>query len=83
MKLLSTSTFPANTGVFFLKKIMLFSPESQGVLADYNLLVDKLNTDTDRAEVEEEAREMRAQNDTEAKEVTSTYLLFPKDNVGK
>ncbi len=53
------------------------------MLADYNLLVDKLNTDTDRAEVEEEAREMRAQNDTEAKEVTSTYLLFPKDNVGK
>ncbi len=67
MKLLSTTPFPAYA--FF--KIMLFSPESQGVLADYNLLVDKLNTDTDRAEVEEEAREMRAQNDTEAKEVTA------------
>ena len=32
---------------------------SQGQLADYNLLVDKLNTDTDRAEVELECAEVR------------------------
>ena len=31
--------------------LKMFISESQGVLADYNLLVDKLNTDTERAEV--------------------------------
>ena len=38
---------------------------SQGQLADYNLLVDKQNTDTDRAEVELECAEVR---------LTSNYL---------
>ncbi len=52
---------------------MIFLPESQGVLADYNLLVDKLNTDTDRAEVEDEAKELRLQNDAEAKEVEALF----------
>ena len=33
-------------------------------MADYNLLVDKLNTDTERAEVEEEALELKAENET-------------------
>jgi len=35
----------------------------QGVLADYNMLVDKLNTDTERAEVEMECVEVKAAND--------------------
>ncbi len=48
-------------------------PESQGVLADYNLLVDKLNTDTDRAEVESDANDLRDQNDAEAREVESLF----------
>ncbi len=52
---------------------VIFLPESQGVLADYNLLVDKLNTDTDRAEVEDEAKELRLQNDAEAKEVEALF----------
>ena len=36
---------------------------SQGQLADYNLLVDKLNTDTDRADVELECRDLKLDND--------------------
>jgi hypothetical protein len=35
----------------------------QGVLADYNMLVDKLNTDTERAEVEMECVEVKAANE--------------------
>lgn len=49
--------------------IVFYSPESQGILADYNLLVDKLNTDTERAEVEEEAKELHGQNENEARDV--------------
>jgi hypothetical protein len=33
------------------------------VLADYNMLVDKLNTDTERTEVEMECAEVRATNE--------------------
>ena len=44
-------------------------PESQGVLADYNLLVDKLNTDSERGEVESEAAELKAANEADAKDV--------------
>lgn len=43
------------------------------MLADYNLLVDKLNTDTDRSEVEEEARELNAENEAEGKEVEALF----------
>ena len=51
----------------------IFIAESQGVLADYNLLVDKLNTDTDRADVEAEAAELKAANDAEGKEVENLF----------
>lgn len=47
--------------------------EQQGVLADYNLLVDKLNTDTDRLEVEQEAAELKAKNDEEQKVVETLF----------
>ncbi|XP_040565266.1 intraflagellar transport protein 74 homolog isoform X2 [Lepeophtheirus salmonis] len=47
--------------------------ESQGILADYNLLVDKINTDTNRAEVEAEAIKLKAQNDMEWKEVETLF----------
>ena len=50
-----------------------FFSESQGILADYNLLVDKLNTDTDRADVEAEAAELKAANDAESKEVETLF----------
>ena len=53
--------------------LSIFIAESQGVLADYNLLVDKLNTDTDRADVEAEAAELKAANDAESKEVESLF----------
>lgn len=46
---------------------------SQGQLADYNLLVDKLNTDTDRAEVELECSEVKADNDVAAQEVEQLW----------
>ena len=52
-----------------------FGIESQGVLADYNLLVDKLNTDTERVEVEQEAAELRAQNEADAKEASHSSVL--------
>jgi len=42
---------------------------TQGVLADYNMLVDKLNTDTERAEVELEWSELKASNEQTAQEV--------------
>ena len=35
----------------------------QGVLADYNMLVDKLNTDTDRVEVEAECADLKLHNE--------------------
>ena len=53
--------------------LSIFIAESQGVLADYNLLVDKLNTDTDRADVEAEAAELKAANDAESKEVENLF----------
>ena len=36
------------------------------MLADYNMLVDKLNTDTERAEVELEWSELKASNEQTA-----------------
>ena len=42
-------------------------------MADYNLLIDKLNTDAERIEVEQEATEVRGQNDIISREVD---LLF-------
>jgi hypothetical protein len=47
----------------------------QGVLADYNMLVDKLNTDTERAEVEMEAAEVKAANE-QAAQVYYIYCFF-------
>ncbi|XP_023331645.1 intraflagellar transport protein 74 homolog [Eurytemora carolleeae] len=46
---------------------------SQGVLADYNMLVDKLNTDTERADVEAEEAELRAANEQAAAEVEQLW----------
>lgn len=45
----------------------------QGELGDYNLLVDKLNTDADIDDVREEYRDLKMQNDQEAR---SVELLF-------
>ena len=45
----------------------------QGQLADYNLLVDKLNTDTDRADVELECRELSAENEQLGGEVEQLW----------
>nr|CAD7398055.1 unnamed protein product [Timema cristinae] len=47
--------------------------EFQGQLADLNLVVDKLNTDTEKGEVDAECEELRALND---KESHSLELLF-------
>ncbi|XP_013792112.1 intraflagellar transport protein 74 homolog [Limulus polyphemus] len=41
----------------------------QGELADYNLLVDKLNTDAEMDEVQHEYKELKAQNEQESKNI--------------
>ena len=45
----------------------------QGQLADYNLLVDKLNTDTDRADAELECRDLKLDNDGLTQEVEALW----------
>jgi intraflagellar transport protein 74 len=47
-------------GLFF---VCVFLLEFQGQLADYNLVVDKINTDTERDEVDAECRELKERND--------------------
>lgn len=37
--------------------------ELQGQLADYNLVVDKVNTETEKGEVDAECKELKEQND--------------------
>ena len=44
-------------------KNLLFFSELQGNLADYNLLVDLMNTDTEQVDVVEETRELKEEND--------------------
>ena len=55
------------------------------MLADYNMLVDKLNTDTERAEVELEWSELKASNEQTAqvrnnvdndKYIYSHYVIY-------
>ena len=45
----------------------------QGSLADYNLLVDKLNTDTERVEITSEVAELKTQNESESRDVDSIF----------
>ena len=45
----------------------------QGVLADYNLLVDKLNTDAERIEITNEVAELKTQNESESRDVDSIF----------
>lgn len=45
----------------------------QGRLADFNLVVDKLNTDTDRNVVEAETRELRAANERRAVDLEQAF----------
>ncbi|XP_042907610.1 intraflagellar transport protein 74 homolog [Parasteatoda tepidariorum] len=45
----------------------------QGQLADYNLLVDKLNTDAEMADVQQEYKELKMQNETEAQAIDSLF----------
>ena len=55
----------------------------QGVLADYNMLVDKLNTDTERAEVEMECAEVKAANDQTAQVSMHAYCTSHGENIFK
>lgn len=43
--------------------VCVFILELQGQLADYNLVVDKINTDTERDEVDAECRDLKEKND--------------------
>ena len=45
----------------------------KGVLADYNLLVDKLNTDAERTEITSEVSELKTQNESESRDVDSIF----------
>ncbi len=47
--------------------------ELQATLADYNLLVDKLNTDTEVLLVRQEAQEMASQNEADSRDVDSIF----------
>jgi intraflagellar transport protein 74 len=47
-------------GIFLFNVFLL---ELQGQLADYNLVVDKVNTDTVKGEVDAECRELKEKND--------------------
>ncbi|XP_063241513.1 intraflagellar transport protein 74 homolog [Bacillus rossius redtenbacheri] len=45
----------------------------QGQLADHNLVVDKMNTETEKGEVDAESRELRAANDRRAAELEELF----------
>ncbi|KAM9839877.1 intraflagellar transport protein 74 homolog [Aulostomus maculatus] len=45
----------------------------QGQLADYNMLVDKLNTNTDMEEMINDYNSLKAQNDSEAESIDSIF----------
>ncbi|XP_078461488.1 intraflagellar transport protein 74 homolog isoform X2 [Lampetra fluviatilis] len=47
--------------------------EKQGELADYNMLVDKLNTNTDIEEVQQEYNMLKVQNDREAQGMDAIF----------
>lgn len=51
----------------------MFSPELQGGLADYNLLVDLINTDAERAEVDLETKELHQTNQQEAEQLDALF----------
>ena len=42
-------------------------------MADYNLLVDKLNTDAERIEITNEVAELKTQNESESRDVDSIF----------
>ena len=43
------------------------------MLADYNLLVDKLNTDAERTEITSEVTELKTQNESESRDVDAIF----------
>lgn len=61
--------------ILFDPTIYLLFPELQGNLADYNLLVDLINTDVERAEVDLETKEMHEANQQEAEQLDAVFTL--------
>lgn len=49
--------------------------ELQGTLADYNLLVDLINTDVERAEVDLETKELHETNQQEAEQLDAVFTI--------
>ncbi|XP_041475189.1 intraflagellar transport protein 74 homolog [Lytechinus variegatus] len=47
--------------------------ELQGQLGDYNTLVDKLNTDTEMDEVQEDYNQLKVENDLESKNIDTIF----------
>lgn len=52
---------------------LIFFIDLQGQLADYNLVVDKLNTDTAKEDVEMETKELKIQNNEESKKLEELF----------
>ena len=61
-----------NIFFFFLETASELT-ELQSQLADYNLLVDKMNTDTEVILVQQEAQEMASQNEADSREVDGLF----------
>ena len=58
---------------FFFPETASELTELQSQLADYNLLVDKMNTDTEVILVQQEAQEMASQNEADSREVDGLF----------
>ncbi|XP_076056589.1 intraflagellar transport protein 74 homolog isoform X1 [Oratosquilla oratoria] len=56
-----------------VKEIAQELTELQGTLADYNLLLDLINTDAEKAEVDEDWKELKDANDREAAKLDALF----------
>ena len=47
--------------------------ELQGQLADYNLVIDKINTNSDKSQIDAEAYELKEENDRQAEALEQLF----------
>ena len=70
--------FLLTTKQYFLKKTRVKETAAeltnlQAQLADFNLLVDKMNTDTEVLLVQQEAQELASQNESDSRDVDGIF----------
>ena len=73
---ISSATEEQSTFLAYDKRVKETASELtnlQSQLADYNLLVDKMNTDTEVILVQQEAQEMVGQNESDSREVENLF----------